>query len=67
VKGSPYPIRELREFLLPFRSFFYRYESFQTLERVATGLMAELERKSGAGLAARYRGILGKRAMAKSR
>jgi SRSO17 transposase len=52
VKVSPYPIPELREFLLPLRSFFYRYESFQTLERVATGLLAEIERKSGAGLAA---------------
>src|SRR5713101_5292324 len=52
LKVSPYPIPELREFLRPFRPFFYRYESFQTLERVATGLLAEVERKSGAGLAA---------------
>jgi SRSO17 transposase len=52
MKVSPYPIPELREFLLPFRSFFYRYESFQTLERLATGLLAEIERKSGAGVAA---------------
>jgi SRSO17 transposase len=52
VKVSPYPIPELKEFLRPFRPFFYRYESFQTLERVATGLLAEVERKSGAGLAA---------------
>jgi hypothetical protein len=52
VKVSPYPIPELREFLRPFRSFFYRYESFQTLERVTTGLVAEIDRKSGAGLAA---------------
>jgi SRSO17 transposase len=52
VKVSPYPIPELREFLLPFRSFFYRCESFQALERLAMGLIAEIERKSGAGVAA---------------
>jgi hypothetical protein len=52
TKVSPYPIPELREFLLPFRPFFYRYESFLTLERVATGLVAEIDWKSGAGLAA---------------
>lgn len=52
VKVSPYPIPELREFLRPFRAFFYRYESFQTLERLATGLVAEIDRKSGAGVAA---------------
>lgn len=52
VKVSPYPIPELREFLRPFRAFFYRYESFRTLERVATGLLGEIDRKSGAGLAA---------------
>lgn len=53
VKVSPYPIRELREFLRPFRAFFSRYESAQTLERVATGLVGEIDRKSGARLAAR--------------
>lgn len=39
-------------FLLPLRSFFYRYGSFQTLERLSTGLDAEIDRKSGAGSAA---------------
>jgi DDE superfamily endonuclease len=52
IKVSPYPIPEFREFLRPYRRFFYRYESLHTLERVATGLFAEVGRKSGRALAA---------------
>ena len=50
-KVSPYPIPELAEFLRPFRQYFYRAESLHTLERVATGLLADIEHKSGAGIA----------------
>jgi SRSO17 transposase len=52
LKVSPYPIPELRAFLRPYRSFFYRLESLRPLERVATGLIADIGRKSGAGIAA---------------
>jgi len=57
VKVSPYPIPELVEFLRPFRQYFYRVESFWTLERYATGLLAEVERKSGAGIAEAVAGL----------
>jgi SRSO17 transposase len=57
VKVSPYPIPELVEFLRPFRELFYRVESFWTLERYATGLLAEVERKSGAGIAEAVAGL----------
>jgi SRSO17 transposase len=52
LKVSPYPIPELWEFLRPYREFFYRRESVRTLERVATGLIADIAHKSGAGIAA---------------
>ena len=52
LRVSPYPIPELAEFLRPFRKHFYRAESLQTLERVVTGLPADIESKSGAGIAA---------------
>lgn len=53
IRVPPYPIPELAEFLRPYRHHFYRVESLRTLERYATGLLAELEqRKSGAGVAA---------------
>jgi SRSO17 transposase len=48
---SPYPIPELVAFLRPFRRYFYRAESLQVLERYITGLLAEVEHKSGAGVA----------------
>jgi SRSO17 transposase len=57
IKVSPYPIPELVEFLRPFRENFYRVESFWTLERYATGLLAEVERKSGAGIAEAVAGL----------
>jgi SRSO17 transposase len=57
VKVSPYPIPELVEFLRPFREYFYRVESVWTLERYATGLLAEVERKSGAGIAEAVAGL----------
>jgi SRSO17 transposase len=52
LKVSPYPIPELREFLRSYREFFYRRESVRTLERVATGMIADIGHKSGAGIAA---------------
>jgi len=57
VKVSPYPIPELRRFLRPFRRHFYRVESLCTLERYATGLLADIERKSGAGIAEAVAGL----------
>jgi SRSO17 transposase len=56
-KVSPYPIPELKEFLRPFRSHFYRAESWHTLERLVTGLLVEAERKSGAAIAAAVAGL----------
>lgn len=52
LKVSPYPIPELKEFLRPYGAFFYRLESLRTLERFATGLIADIDHKSGAGIAA---------------
>lgn len=57
VKVSPYPIPELKEFLRPFRQFFYRLESLRTLERYCTGLLVELEHKSGAAVAEAVAGL----------
>jgi SRSO17 transposase len=57
IKVSPYPIPELEEFLRPFRQHFYRVESLHTLERYATGLLADIERKSGAGIAEAVAGL----------
>lgn len=57
VKVSPYPIPELKEFLRPFRHHFYRAESLHTLERYATGLLSDVERKSGAGIAEAVAGL----------
>lgn len=57
MKVSPYPIPELAEFLRPFRKYFYRAESLHTLERFATGLLADVERKSGAGIAKAVAGL----------
>jgi SRSO17 transposase len=57
VKVSPYPIPELQEFLRPFRQHFYRVESLHTLERYTTGLLADIERKSGAGIARAVAGL----------
>jgi SRSO17 transposase len=45
------------EFLRPFRSHFYRCESFPVLERYATGLLADIARKSGAGIAEAVAGL----------
>jgi SRSO17 transposase len=57
IKVSPYPIPELAEFLRPYRQHFYRVESLATLERYVTGLLAEIEHKSGAGVAAGVAGL----------
>jgi SRSO17 transposase len=54
---SPYPIPELKEFLRPFRPHFYRCESLPVLERYATGLLADIARKSGAGIAEAVAGL----------
>lgn len=54
---SPYPIPELAKFLRPFRVHFYRVESLQVLERYTTGLLADIERKSGAGVARAVAGL----------
>ena len=56
LRVSPYPIPELAKFLRPFRKHFYRAESLHTLERVITGLLAEIESKSGADIAAAVAG-----------
>jgi len=57
LKVSPPPIPELAEFLRPYREHFYRVESLETLERYVTGLVAEIERKSGAGVPAAVAGL----------
>ena len=57
VKVSPHPIPELKEFLRPFRQQFYRAESLHTLERYTTGLLADVEHKSGAGIAEAVAGL----------
>jgi len=57
LKVSPYPIPELARFLGPFRKHFYRAESLHTLERLVTGLMADIEYKSGAGIAEAVAGL----------
>lgn len=57
VKVSPYPIPELKEFLRSFRQHFYRAESLHTLERYTTGLLADVEHKSGAGVAEAVAGL----------
>jgi SRSO17 transposase len=57
VRVSPYPIPELEEFLRPFERHFYRCESLRTLERYASGLLAEVDRKSGAGVADAVAGL----------
>jgi SRSO17 transposase len=54
---SPYPVPELKEFLGPFRPHFYRCESLPVLERYATGLLADITRKSGAGIAEAVAGL----------
>ncbi len=54
---SPYPIPELKEFLQPLRPHFYRCESLPVLERYATGLLADIARKSGAGIAEAVAGL----------
>ena len=46
VKASPYPLPELAEYLKPYRHHFYRVESYQALERYATGLLADIKRKT---------------------
>ena len=52
VKVAPYPIPELKAFVRPFGEQFYRAESLRTLERYATDLLADIEHKSGAVVAA---------------
>ena len=50
-KASPYPLPELAEYLKPFRHHFYRVENYQALERYATGLLADIKRKTCSGIA----------------
>lgn len=50
-KASPYPLPELVEYLKPFRHHFYRVESYLALERYTTGLLADIKRKTCAGIA----------------
>lgn len=50
-KASPYALPELDEYLKPFRHHFYRVESYQALERYATGLLADIKRKTCSGIA----------------
>ena len=57
ARVSPYPIPELKAFLRPFRRHFYRCESLPVLERYATGLLADIARKSGAGIAEAVAGL----------
>lgn len=57
VKVSPHPIPELKQFLRPFRQHFYRAESLHVLERYSTGLLADVKRKSGAGIAEAVAGL----------
>ena len=57
VRVSPYPIPELAEFLRPYRPHFYRVESLKTLERYMTGLLADIDYKSGAGIAEAVAGL----------
>lgn len=57
LKVSPYSIPELAEFVRPYRRHFYRVESLETLERYVTGLLAEIERKSGAGVSEAVAGL----------
>ncbi len=57
LKVSPYPIPELKAFLGPFRQQFYRMESLRTLERYATGLLSDVEHKSGAAVAEAVAGL----------
>ena len=51
VKVSPCPMPELKEFVRPLRQHFYRMESLHTLERFATGLLADVPHKSGSAIA----------------
>lgn len=57
MRVSPHPIPELEEFLEPYAKHFYRRESLETLERYATGLMADIDHKSGAGVANAVAGL----------
>ncbi len=57
VKVSPYPVPEVEEFLAPFRHHFWSAESFRALERYATGLLSDVEHKSGAAVAMAVAGL----------
>ncbi len=57
IRVSPYPIPELAEYLRPFRVHFYRCESLRTLECLVTGLLSDVPRKSGAGVAQAVAGL----------
>lgn len=57
VKVSPHPIPDLKEFLTPFAPHFWSAESFRALERYATGLLSDVEHKSGAAVAAAVAGL----------
>lgn len=50
IKAGPEPLPDLAAFLKPFGSLLRRSESRQSLERYATGLMADLPRKTASDI-----------------
>ena len=50
IKAGPDPLADLAAFLEPFASLLRRSESRQTLERYATGLLADLPRKTASDI-----------------
>ncbi|MDQ4078205.1 MAG: IS701 family transposase [Chloroflexota bacterium] len=57
LRVSPYPIAELKTFLRPYRRHFRRVESFRTLERYLSGVLSDVARKSGVGVAEAVAGL----------
>jgi SRSO17 transposase len=57
LKVSPNPIPELWEFLLPFRKHFYNVRSLGNVERYISGLLADIPRKTFAGIAEAVVGV----------
>ena len=60
-KAGAEPLAALAAFLKPFGELVVRSESRQALERYATGLLADLERKTASGLGRALPGISGQR------
>ena len=57
IKVSPDPIPELWEFLRPFRGHFYNVRSLGNVERYISGLLADIPRKTFAGIAEAVVGV----------